>query len=126
MNGEHNPSLHTPALAATELGQERMSPRAWRWIAICQLWMLAGFAGMSLVVIAVLSFVHGGAGHGREELLGLGLAGALLMALAWRGVTAVLQRADDEGGRGPGHGVAQAPRSPVGSSPRVALTGSAR
>ena len=83
--------------------------RAWRWIAIGQLWMLAGFAGCRSSSSRVLSFFHDGAGHGRDALLATVLAGALLVALAWRGLAAVLQRADDEDGRGPGAGARQAP-----------------
>jgi hypothetical protein len=127
MNGEHNPGFDGAALGGAEFGREGLSPRAWRWIAISQLWMLAGFAGMSLVVIAALSVVHGGAGHGRDELLVLALAGALLMVLAWRGVATVLQRADDEDGRGPGHGASEPPRNPVRTNPaQAALSGSPR
>ena len=120
MNGEHKRVLGSAALDGIKPGREAMPPGAWRWIAIGQLWMLAGFAGLSLVVIAVLSFFHGGAGHGRDALLATALAGALLMALAWRGVTTVLQRAEGEDPGGPGLGTLQPARRRSGTSPRQA------
>jgi hypothetical protein len=58
------------------------------------LWMLAAFAGMSLVVIAAISAFHGGAGHGRVTLAAH--AGAVLMLLAWGGVARMLQRVDQQ------------------------------
>jgi hypothetical protein len=125
MNGENKYAYHSSVLDRVEPGREAMPPGAWRWIAIGQLWMLAGFTGLSLVVIVVLSFFHGGAGHGRDELLATAFAGALLIVLAWRGVMAVLQRVEGEDPRGPGLGARQAPRrraSPPVPAP-AALTG---
>ena len=77
MNGENKYAYYSSVLYRAEPGREAMPPGAWRWIAIGQLWMLAGFTGLSLVVIAVLSFFHGGAGHGRDELLATAFAGTL-------------------------------------------------
>jgi hypothetical protein len=119
MNAENRHAPHA-ARAGGQAGGEALPPHAWLWIALGQLWMLAGFAGMSLVVIAVLSFFDGGAGHGRDELLATALAGALLMGLAWRGVAAMLQRAEDEDGRGSALGARFAPRGSVRTSPVAA------
>jgi hypothetical protein len=126
MNGENEHLRHASAPDGAGPGREALPPHAWRWIALGQLWMLAGFTGLSLVVIALLSFFHGGAGHGRDALLATALAGALLIGLAWRGVAAVLQRAESDDPRGPGRGAHVAPHGAVSSSPAstpAAMTG---
>lgn len=65
---------------------------AWRDLWIGQLWMLAAFAGMSLVVIALASSVHGGVGHALAEPLAVAVFGALLVTMAWRGAARIGQR----------------------------------
>jgi hypothetical protein len=124
MNGENEHLRHASAPDGAGPGRVALPPHAWRWIALGQLWMLAGFTGLSLVVIALLSFFHGGAGHGRDALLAAALAGALLIGLAWRGVAAVLQRAERDDPRAPGRGAHVAPRGAVTISPApAAMTG---
>lgn len=95
--------------------QDAAAAQAWRWVALGQLWMIAAFAGLSLVVIAMLSFLHGGAGHGVAELFATAVGGALLMLLAWRGVVRMLQRLEHDEPGGPGPGARGSPRGSLGA-----------
>lgn len=71
---------------------DALPPRSWRWVFIGQLWILAALVGLSLFVTAVASAFHGGAGHAADVLLSMGLVGALLALVAWRGLERTLQR----------------------------------
>lgn len=115
------PPLHRDASVAAEPGLDVVPLRAWRWIFIGQLWMLAAFAGMSLFVIAALSAFHHGAGHGVLSLLATACAGALLMVLAWQGVVRMLRRVERDAPRDPEPGARQTPRH--GSSTAPAKSG---
>lgn len=77
---------------------------AWRWVVIGQACMFAAFTGMSLLVIAALSALHGGAGHGPLALLATACAGAVLVLLSWQGLLWMLERLEREEPRGPGSG----------------------
>jgi hypothetical protein len=78
---------------------------AWRWIFVGHLLMLAAFVGMSLVVTALAVWYEGSAGHGRKELLAMGLAGGLLITLAWLALARLLRFVDGELPIGPNPGV---------------------
>ena len=110
MNRNNGYIPHSGAIDQPHPGLDAVPLRAWRWIVIGQLWMLAAFAGGSLVVIAAISAFHGGAGHGRVTLAATGCAGALLIVLAWQGVARMLQHVDREEPRGPGPGAPRWPR----------------
>ncbi len=87
---------------------------AWRWLVIGQAWMFAAFTGMSLLVIAALSALHGGAGHGPVALLATACAGALLVLASWQGLLWMLKRLEHEEPRGPGSGVLASGRGKQG------------
>jgi hypothetical protein len=114
------PALPSNAGGAAEPGLDVVPLRAWRWILIGQLWMLAAFAGMSLVVIAALSAFHDGAGHGPISLLATACAGALLMALAWQGVARMLRHVERDAPRDPEPGARQTPRHGSSANPAKA------
>jgi hypothetical protein len=57
--------------------------------------MLAGFIGLSLLAIAVTSLFSDD-GRQPAKLLALGLAGTLLVAIAWRGIAGVMAQAERE------------------------------
>lgn len=119
MNGKSNHIPLTSALDAVERRQGDVSLRAWRFLVIGQLWMLAAFVGMSLLMITGSSVLYGG-GRGLRELLAMGSAGALLILLAWRGVARLMQRAEHELDDEPGRDARQRPRSSVNRSPAPA------
>ena len=96
MNGENNDIYHTSALDGVQPGREALPLRAWRWIFVGQLWMLAAFVGLSLIAIAASSLFYGGAGHGLSDLLAMGLAGALFVLMAWLGIARMLEHAERE------------------------------
>lgn len=109
---------------AAEPGLDVVPLRAWRWILIGQLWMLAAFAGMSLVVIAALSAFHDGAGHGVVSLLATACAGSLLMVLAWQGMARMLRHVERDAPRDPDPGARQTPRPVSSTSPvQTAIAG---
>lgn len=101
--------VSTPMHADRDALPHAAATPVWRWIVVGQLWMLTAFVGMSLLVIATLSSLHGGAGHALDGLLLTGFGGALLMALAWYGLTRMLQRLEGEDRHGPGPGLRQRP-----------------
>ena len=71
-------------------GAQRPSSRsAWRRIMVGELWMLAAFVGLSLVVIAL-----GAIADRAQGALVLGVAGALLTAAAFRGILPMLPQAE--------------------------------
>lgn len=114
---KNTPALHGNAGVAAEPGLDVVPLRAWRWILIGQLWMLAAFAGMSLFVIAALSAFHHGAGHGLLSLFATACAGTLLMALAWQGVARMLRRVERDAPRDPEPGARQTPRHGASTNP---------
>jgi hypothetical protein len=120
MNGENNHIYHTSALDGVQPRNEALPLRAWRWIFVGQLWMLAGFVGLSLIAIAASSLFYGGAGYGLDELLAMVLAGALLVLIAWLGVAQMLEHAGRELPREPGLDTRQTPRSSVSTRPAPA------
>jgi len=87
---------------------------AWRWLVIGEAWMFAAFTGMSLLVIAALSALHGGAGHGPVALLSTACTGALLVLASWHGVLWMLEGLEHEPPRRPGSGVLAAGRGKQG------------
>jgi len=101
---------------------------AWRWIVVGQVWMFAAFTGMSLLVIAGLSALHGGAGHGPVALLTTACAGALLVLFSWQGVHWMLRRLEGEEPSGPGPGLrvsgrgTQSMRAPPARARMAAVT----
>ena len=116
--------LRTHLMTTAEPGLDAVPLRAWGWMLIGQLWMLAAFAGMSLVVIAALSAFHGGAGHRIITLLATGCTGALLMVLAWHGMARMLQRVERYEPRDPRPGARQTPGHGPSTSPvRPGLAG---
>src|SRR5271169_133638 len=106
MNGPDHFVSEARALDGVEL-RDGLPVGAWRWIVVGELWMLAAFTGISLVAIAALSALHGGAGHGPAALLATGCAGVLLLLLSWQGMVRMLQRVEHEEPREPGPGVRQ-------------------
>jgi hypothetical protein len=90
MNGESNHVFHTSALNDEEPGHDA---RAWRWIMLGQLAMLAAFIGMSLVAIAGNALLDGRDAH---RVTALAVVGALLVTIALRGLARVVERANRE------------------------------
>lgn len=89
--------------------RDALPPVSWRWMFAGHLLMLAGFVGLSLVVIALTVGFEGAAGYGRDQLLTMGLVGTALVAIAWLGVVHVLRNVDAQsppGGTRPGRGMA--------------------
>jgi len=113
----NTPVLDAGTLATAEPALDAVPFRAWRLVFIGQLWMLAAFAGLSLVVIAAVSAFHGGAGHGKATLLATAVAGALLVALGWRGVARILRRVEHDAPHDPEPGARQTPHRGPGASP---------
>ena len=117
---ENKDVFHTSALAGGPCRQG-LPIRAWRLAFICQLWMLAAFVGMSLLAIAASTSLYRGGGHGARELLGMGLVGALVIVLSWRGFAGVLRRADQyELHSEPVLDAPQTPRSRLNTNPAPA------
>lgn len=106
---KNTPVLRAGAVIAAEPGLESVPLRAWRWIAVGQLCMLAAFAGLSLVVIALSSAFHSGSGHGLAALLATAGAGVLLMVLAWKGMARMLRHLERDGPSDPEPGARRHP-----------------
>lgn len=115
MNGENNHIFHTAALAAANIGQGGLSLRACLFVCVGPLRMLAAFIGLALPTIAGSLALYDGAGHGRGELVAMGLAGVLLLLSAGRGLVRVVRRAEYEVDRE--RGWRQTTRSSVNMSP---------
>jgi hypothetical protein len=88
MNDENNHG--TSALNGAEPGHVA---RAWRWIVLGQLAMLAAFVGMSLVAIAGNALLDG---RDAYRVTGLAVGGALLVPIALHGLARVVKRAEGE------------------------------
>jgi len=56
------------------------------------IWTIAGFIGVNMLVVGLLSLIHGEAGP--LSALALALAGGLLAMFAWRSAYRVLDRID--------------------------------
>lgn len=92
MNEENHHIFHTSALDAHPL---RVRPPRFTWtLFAAQLWLLAAYAGMSLVAIATKLF-FGGDGQ-QAVALASGLIGAALAVVAWRRVAELYERAERE------------------------------
>jgi len=92
MNAENDPVFHSSALDGHLL---RVRPPRFTWtLFVAQLWLLAAYAGMSLVAIATKLF-FGGDGQ-QAVALASGLVGTMLAVIAWRRVADLYERAERE------------------------------
>jgi len=92
MNGENYRIFHTSALDGHPL---QVRPPRFTWtLFVAQLWLLAAYAGMSLVAISTKLF-FGGDGQ-QAVALASGLVGAMLAVIAWRRVADLYERAERE------------------------------
>jgi hypothetical protein len=89
MNGENNHIFHTSALNDADA-----EPYV-RGLFAVQLWVLAGFAGLSLIAIAALQLFEGVSGNVLQALM-IALAGSGLTVAAWRNAAQLLHRAQSE------------------------------
>jgi hypothetical protein len=92
VNSENHPAFHSSALDGHLL---RVRPPRFTWtLFVAQLWLLAAYAGMSLVAIATKLF-FGGDGQ-QAAALASALIGAALAVIAWRHVADLYDRAELE------------------------------
>ena len=105
MNGENNHVFHTSALDNADT-----RPYVWALFAV-QLWVLAGFAGLSLIAIAARELFENVGNDGLVALV-LGFAGIVLVLAAWQKASHLLRRTETELDRAAGD-ADQAPRISV-------------